>query len=553
MRQPVCLLLFCCACSAWQFATSVGPSVHVRRQRTHVRLMAGAAGTAAGGGGDLEGGGDSSRNAQVESLRKMFVAPAAETETEPASSAADKEDARKLGLFLDMPLCRYSWCILPHHQIAMSVWQPQYTLMFNKLLGEPGPHYYFHVLLPGGAESLGQPGYELEPGTKSSLSGTLVRIVYAQRNADSTLTLIVQGLARGVVLRGTQTLPYSRGDVQLLPDAEALLAAARSTERYLKQMVATAARDAANDADSGVPRAADATGTTSRSVKRRLVAAAAAAETEAYFGYEAMWMSVDAGGNLAALNQLNTSAAPSLATAPSAMRKALSATPLPPSDDSAEDDTLYAGSVAATLLDTALTVAEADAGSVVAEVAAEVAEQAEEAEAVDTLEVEMLEVLETQVWIELDDLLQATRDLLPSDLPSRREVPVPSQLLGLLPEPSTGSTWPDDFLLGGIAARLRLEVQAAEAAEAAKAEGTDRAKPAELREMVIVVPDPAYPPRKRVERLSWLIWSVVGDQKVGVNSFGGSPYQELIEAEGTAERLRKALLKIREIKAQVAR
>ena len=192
--------------------------------------MAGAAGTAAGGGGDLEGGGDSSRNAQVESLRKMFVAPAAETETEPASSAADKEDARKLGLFLDMPLCRYSWCILPHHQIAMSVWQPQYTLMFNKLLGEPGPHYYFHVLLPGGAESLGQPGYELEPGTKSSLSGTLVRIVYAQRNADSTLTLIVQGLARGVVLRGTQTLPYSRGDVQLLPDADAPAGRANKTK-----------------------------------------------------------------------------------------------------------------------------------------------------------------------------------------------------------------------------------------------------------------------------------------------------------------------------------
>ena len=50
--------------------------------------------------------------------------------------------------------------------------------------------------------------------------------------------------------------------------------------------------------------------------------------------------------------------------------------------------------------------------------------------------------------------------------------------------------------------------------------------------------------RKRVERLSWTMWAVIGDQKVGVNSFGGSPYQELLEAEGTAERLRLARRKI---------
>ena len=35
---------------------------------------------------------------------------------------------------------------------------------------------------------------------------------------------------------------------------------------------------------------------------------------------------------------------------------------------------------------------------------------------------------------------------------------------------------------------------------------------------------------------------------MGVNSFGGSPYQELLEADGTAERLRLALRKMRELK-----
>ena len=89
---------------------------------------------------------------------------------------------RRLGLLLDLPLCRFSWCILPHSQITINIWQPQYTLMFSSLLAEKDKeHYYMHVLLPGGAESLGQDGYELVPGSKASLTGTLMRVAYAQR------------------------------------------------------------------------------------------------------------------------------------------------------------------------------------------------------------------------------------------------------------------------------------------------------------------------------------------------------------------------------------
>ena len=68
------------------------------------------------------------------------------------------------------------------------VWQ----LMFEKILAGPGPHYYFHVLLPGGAESLGKPEFALAPGTKAPLAGTLVKIVLAQREEDSRLSLVVQ-------------------------------------------------------------------------------------------------------------------------------------------------------------------------------------------------------------------------------------------------------------------------------------------------------------------------------------------------------------------------
>jgi hypothetical protein len=161
----------------------------------------------------------------------------------------------------------------------MSVWQPQYTLLFDKLLAQPPPHYYLHVLLPGGAESLGQPGYELEPGTKSSLVGTLTRIVFARRNADATLTLVVQGLCRGAVLRPTQYLPYSKGDVQVLPDAEALRVAARAAARFTRGRPAGAA--------SAAPSAA---------ARRQMVAAAASVEASCWFGYEAVQLSVDEEG-----------------------------------------------------------------------------------------------------------------------------------------------------------------------------------------------------------------------------------------------------------------
>ena len=99
-------------------------------------------------------------------------------------------ELRRLGVLSDVPLCRFSWCILPGHQVTLNIWQPQYTLMFNRLLGEPGPHYYLHVLLPGGAESLGEPGYELEPDSKASLVGTLCRVAVGQRLGQ-------QGRARG--------------------------------------------------------------------------------------------------------------------------------------------------------------------------------------------------------------------------------------------------------------------------------------------------------------------------------------------------------------------
>ena len=278
------LALMACVASSASFLTPPSPSLRsrvvdprmklscsVRNQlRSHRRHDDGPfmIGTAGAGGGDIYGGADPERNAQLASLKKMFFQPD-EEQTGPIHDS---------GLMLDMPLCRWSWVLLPGQQLQLNVWQPQYTLMFEKILSAGPPYYYHHVLLPGGAESLGDPKYELRPGTQAPLAGTLCRIVLFQREPDGRLSLVVQGLARGLVLKETQALPYARGHVQLLPDAEALLAGARA---------AAALVDSPFVAE---PMAAEA--------RRLLAMTAAAKELVNYFDYEAALLAVDSDGGL---------------------------------------------------------------------------------------------------------------------------------------------------------------------------------------------------------------------------------------------------------------
>ena len=154
----------------------------------------------------------------------------------------------------DMPLCRWPWEILPQHQRVVVVHEPQYILMFEKVLAGPAPHEYVHLLLPGGTDELGSDEFALRPGSKGAMAGTLVRIVASLRDTVQTATpglkveglvLVVQGLARVHVTQQTQALPYAKADVLLLPDAEALGAAARASRRWLRRSGALARTDPA--------------------------------------------------------------------------------------------------------------------------------------------------------------------------------------------------------------------------------------------------------------------------------------------------------------------
>ena len=175
-------------------------------------------------GGDLEGGRDDARNADVRALKKLFYEA---REAVDAGAAASREDEVDAGLLRDIPLARFRMVVLPHQQVAFNIFQPQLVHMFESLLATPQPWLYLHVLLPGGVENLDNPLFALPglgeqgaAGSETTLQGSLMQVVAAERQSDSRIALICQALSRAVVLKGTQALPYSRGDIQILPDVE---------------------------------------------------------------------------------------------------------------------------------------------------------------------------------------------------------------------------------------------------------------------------------------------------------------------------------------------
>eukprot|EP00967_Tisochrysis_lutea_P131882 scaffold229612_cov28-Tisochrysis_lutea.AAC.2 len=74
-------------------------------------------------GGDLEGGLDDQRNADVSALKKLFYETEATAVTgESARKRPEQvqcEEASKLGIYLDIPLARWSMTILPYQQVRV--------------------------------------------------------------------------------------------------------------------------------------------------------------------------------------------------------------------------------------------------------------------------------------------------------------------------------------------------------------------------------------------------------------------------------------------------
>ena len=178
---------------------------------------------------DLRDGMDADRNQQIAALKKSFYsssdggdgASAPEGTAVASRRAPDAEWMPLLGVYEDMPLCRWDMVMLPGFNQVLNVFQPMYTHMFEAIVAKKErPWYYVHLQTPGGANSLTNPDFDLRVGTQAPLIGVLMRIGSCTRMEDSRLHLIVQGLARVRVIEQTQRSPFARATVQLLPDAE---------------------------------------------------------------------------------------------------------------------------------------------------------------------------------------------------------------------------------------------------------------------------------------------------------------------------------------------
>lgn len=348
-------------------------------------------------GGDLDGGRDPVRNANVASLKKLFY-----VESDGATPSASRRAAdAALGVLRDIPVARFRMpVLLPHQQTAFNIFQPQLVHLFETLMATEKPWLYLHTHLPGGVDNLGSPRYAFpgmgmgpdeDPdaaGQEAVLHGSIMEVVAAERQADARIVLISQALGRAVVLRGTQALPFSRVDVQLLLDEEYLAAAARAAQR--------------------LPQRSDG------AQQRRVVLAAAVEEDRCWRAYEFAPVRLDVPGPLSLFASFSPSALDACKSSASGAVSAGVAAVDGDDDFVAECDELRASLAAA----------------------CEAATQADEG----TQAGEGALSEEVALWVELDTLLRTVA--------AQRSgvVQAPEQLLSLLP-PAPRDGWPKDFVL----------------------------------------------------------------------------------------------------------
>ena len=206
------------------FPPSLLPAVLLAAPRAVTQMQVGMT------GGDLEGGRDDARNAEVAALKKLFYQEL-DAEADAGDPVGARLDQDADGLLRDLPLARFQVVCLPHQQMGFNIFQPALVHLFETLLATPKPWLFCTAMLPGGVDNLGNPEFALPglyaedsdaPGPKATLHGTLCEVVAMRKLPDARIQLITHGLARAVVVRGTQALPFSRVDCQMLPDAEEL-------------------------------------------------------------------------------------------------------------------------------------------------------------------------------------------------------------------------------------------------------------------------------------------------------------------------------------------
>ena len=145
--------------------------------------------------------------------------------------------------------------------------------------------------------------------------------------------------------------------------------------------------------------------------------------------------------------------------------------------------------------------------------------------------------MELRIWLEFDGFLRAY-SALPVSVGGGPNVRAPPYILSLLPPPPSAG-WPAEFCLQ-VAAVLQRKL-------AAEQEALSLFNPNSLEQAEPLYPacDAAvYPQRRRAQRLSYAIWMTI--------SRSDDELQRALEAPSTADRLRMALQRLRQLRQELA-
>ena len=144
-----------------------------------------------------------------------------------------------------------------------------------------------------------------------------------------------------------------------------------------------------------------------------------------------------------------------------------------------------------------------------------------------------LSTLEVQAWLELDAFLRSVA------AKKGGELPTPAQLVSLLPPPPQPTGWPEEFVLDQAALTLRERAAAQEAMNLFNPGLVD----ADSEPYVPCSNSDDYPARRRQQRLSFAIWATVCQDN--------KELQSVLEVAGTSDRLRLAVLRLRELREEL--
>lgn len=399
-------------------------------------------------------------------------------------------------ILYNLPLWRVQWIELPGYQNVLNVHVPHYTHMFQKLLRQGSQPLFGHVYLEEGSKNLGNPDFflpESEPLDDDSMPdkeetirvsrvtqiGTLMQITDYVEQEDGTLTLIVQGISPIKILAASQQIPYAvASKVQIMPD---------------KELYNTPLQDLVKDVATNHEES-----TAYLSACKSMIAEESKLLRDVEYHRTTFGRQDDSDRlsleGVSPLSNVNGSVVVDFNEIKIQKRDCFQTRLAHEAEISGNDALLLASTTMVPTDDNDATTYLTDGYSVTH--------------------------YERNVWIQLDRLIQLLEKVQPG-----LRIPVPSQLLGLLP---IDVEWPSGF---------RLEEYAEKLDEARV--GTFSKSPFVRLSRTY----PEYSPMRRAGRLSYAVWLLLDSIAIGGEK-DVDRKQELLETQGICERLQKAIAQL---------